>query len=462
MASNYSRWYREGTVAITQGSVSVAGTDTYWLSAGLHAGDIFSLDGVTDYEIDTVSDNTHLTLRTAYLGDTVSEAKYSIVRQFTATMSAEIAAKTSDLLGDFARYIDTDMQSIHGKSAYEIAKAHSFTGTESEWLASLNGKTAYQVAVQNGYTGSVSEWLESLNAYGLAKSQGYTGTLSQWLESLKADNEWSTLDARTQLLVEGCGAGFHNSIFRGKNLGSTITDAQYTAISTGTFDDLFVGDYWDFVIDGVNVRGVIAGFNLEGIGTSGNGSMLAPNVIVWFIPYGTNVSQWKFPLNDGPVDPTTGWKGMTIYTETLPLLFEKIETVIPASHILSGKVSVCDAVNSNGTRSHVVEETQSIFMPTWPQISGQWSDDNSAYPNLNIQFPLTRHMPAMMGMHYPVNKPYFDFRGWYWLARTSSLTKGTECFGIRWTWNYQMYLVDNGDGTTSGDKVSVLPYVHVK
>lgn len=39
-------------------------------------------------------------------------------------------------------------------------------------------------------------------------------------------------------------AGFHNSIYRGKNLGNIITVEQYAAISAGTFDDLFIGDYW--------------------------------------------------------------------------------------------------------------------------------------------------------------------------------------------------------------------------
>ena len=36
----------------------------------------------------------------------------------------------------------------------------------------------------------------------------------------------------------------HRNIYRGKNLGTAITAAQKTAISSGTFDDLFVGDYW--------------------------------------------------------------------------------------------------------------------------------------------------------------------------------------------------------------------------
>lgn len=32
--------------------------------------------------------------------------------------------------------------------------------------------------------------------------------------------------------------------YRGKNLGTSITSAQLTAISSGTFDNLYIGDYW--------------------------------------------------------------------------------------------------------------------------------------------------------------------------------------------------------------------------
>ena len=52
-------------------------------------------------------------------------------------------------------------------------------------------------------------------------------------------------------------AGFHNSLYRGKYLGNTVTAAQYAQISAGTFDDLFIGDYW--TINSVNWR--IAAFD---------------------------------------------------------------------------------------------------------------------------------------------------------------------------------------------------------
>lgn len=37
----------------------------------------------------------------------------------------------------------------------------------------------------------------------------------------------------------------HREIYRGKNLGGTYTSAQKDAISSGTFHDLWIGDYWE-------------------------------------------------------------------------------------------------------------------------------------------------------------------------------------------------------------------------
>ena len=60
---------------------------------------------------------------------------------------------------------------------------------------------------------------------------------------------------KTELLIYNGGA--HNAIYRGKYLGTSVTTTQYAAISSGTFDDLYIGDYW--TIGGVNYR--IAAFD---------------------------------------------------------------------------------------------------------------------------------------------------------------------------------------------------------
>jgi hypothetical protein len=53
---------------------------------------------------------------------------------------------------------------IRGKSAYEIAVAHGFEGTEEEWLASLKGKSAYEYAKDGGYKGTEAEFMAQLVA----------------------------------------------------------------------------------------------------------------------------------------------------------------------------------------------------------------------------------------------------------------------------------------------------------
>ena len=52
-------------------------------------------------------------------------------------------------------------------------------------------------------------------------------------------------------------AGAHNSVYRGKYLGDSLTTEQKAQISAGTFNDLYIGDYW--TIGGVNYR--IAAFD---------------------------------------------------------------------------------------------------------------------------------------------------------------------------------------------------------
>jgi len=52
-------------------------------------------------------------------------------------------------------------------------------------------------------------------------------------------------------------AGIKNSLYRGKNLGTSYTSAQQSQVASGKFLDLWVGDYW--VINGT--RYYIAAFN---------------------------------------------------------------------------------------------------------------------------------------------------------------------------------------------------------
>ena len=84
--------------------------------------------------------------------------------------------------------IGTDGQ--NGISAYQVAVAFGFQGTENEWLTSLIGDSAFQIAVNNGFQGTEAEWVASLggipgkSAYEVAQDEGFQGTVLEWLDSL--------------------------------------------------------------------------------------------------------------------------------------------------------------------------------------------------------------------------------------------------------------------------------------
>jgi len=54
---------------------------------------------------------------------------------------------------------------VDGPSAYQVARAAGYGGTETQWLTTLigaAGKSAYQLARDSGYGGTLTQWLASL------------------------------------------------------------------------------------------------------------------------------------------------------------------------------------------------------------------------------------------------------------------------------------------------------------
>ena len=63
----------------------------------------------------------------------------------------------------YQQLLDKMAQGVDGKSAYEIAKEHGYSGTEEQWLASLKGETG-----ATGKTGK--KGADGLTAFELAKN----------------------------------------------------------------------------------------------------------------------------------------------------------------------------------------------------------------------------------------------------------------------------------------------------
>lgn len=86
--------------------------------------------------------------------------------------------------------------------------------------------------------------------------------LKQNLTGDELDYAPSVAAVNANLAPKTNNAGFHNSIYRGKDLTNVYTLAQISAkVSVGTFDDLYIGDYITTTLNGTKVTFRMAGFD---------------------------------------------------------------------------------------------------------------------------------------------------------------------------------------------------------
>lgn len=133
-------------------------------------------------------------------------------------------------------------------------------------------------------------------------------------------------------------AGAHNSIYRGKNLGTTVTEEQWEAISSGTFTDLYIGDYW--VIGGVNWRIAAFDYYLN----CGNTSFTKHHAVI--VP---DTCLYNAQMNTTNVI-TGAYKGSAMYTANLTQAKSTINSAFGSSHVLSHRIYLSNAA-SNGRAS---------------------------------------------------------------------------------------------------------------
>ena len=131
---------------------------------------------------------------------------------------------------------------------------------------------------------------------------------------------------------EASGAGLHNSLYRGKNLGTSVTSDQYAAIHAGTFDGLWIGDYW--VINSVIWR--IADFDywLH----SGDTECTVHHAVI--VP---DQTLYNAKMNDSNVT-TGGYVGSKMYTDNLAQAKTAVNNAFGATHILSHRAYLSNAV----------------------------------------------------------------------------------------------------------------------
>ena len=141
------------------------------------------------------------------------------------------------------------------------------------------------------------------------------------------------IDSVRNVLADGAAA--HNCIYRGKNLGTSVTAEQYAAISSGKFTDLYIGDYW--VIKGVTYR--IAAFDYYY--NCGDTNFTKYHAVI--VP---DTSLYKAQMNTSNVT-TGGYTGSAMYKSNLAQAKTTIKAAFGSAHVLTKRELLTNAVNGN-------------------------------------------------------------------------------------------------------------------
>lgn len=200
------------------------------------------------------------------------------------------------------------------------------------------------------------------------------------------------------------GAGAHNSIFRGKNLGSSVTSAQWAAIKAGTFDDLYIGDYW--VINTITWRIAAFDYYLN----TGDTECTAHHAVI--VP---DTDLYTAKMNDTNTT-TGGYVDSAMYKSNLAQAGTIIESAFGAAHILSHRNFLVNAV-SNGAPSggawfdrkwDLMTERNVYGNSVFAPATDGTKDPGNAMHNYNVdksQFPLYALRPDMQSTRH----------NWCWL-----------------------------------------------
>lgn len=196
-------------------------------------------------------------------------------------------------------------------------------------------------------------------------------------------------------------AGAHNAIYRGKSLGSTVTTAQYAAIKAGTFDDLYIGDYW--TIGGVNYR--IAAFdyylNSSDTNCTTHHVVIVPDTCLYNAQmHNTGSGGWE----SGAANTTAGgYVGSDMYKSNL----EQAKTTIKSAfsgHVLKHRIYLTNAV-ANGRASGGAWCDSEVDLMCEQMVYGSGifspvSDGSNVPANYRVeksQLPLFQHEPSRIG-----------------------------------------------------------------
>ena len=190
-------------------------------------------------------------------------------------------------------------------------------------------------------------------------------------------------------------AGFKNSIFRGQYLGTSITTAQYNAIANGSFEDLYLGDYWNIGGHNWRIWGFNTFLNTGDTQCTSNHILLMPddNYLK------ANGSDTRYMKDSN--DTSGGYKATKFFQTYAGQIYNEL-TPYFGSHILSHRELISNAT-SNGKASGWEWASVTVGIPTEINIYGSsvWGASEIAGTGYNIGvnktvFPLAVVEPSLI------------------------------------------------------------------
>ncbi|MCI1952574.1 MAG: hypothetical protein LKJ50_05545 [Clostridiales bacterium] len=192
-------------------------------------------------------------------------------------------------------------------------------------------------------------------------------------------------------------SGYHNSIYRGKDISSNEADgSMYTNIASGTFDDIFVGDYFNKTVNGQNYVFQVLGCDIKM--NRGSTPLTAHHIVVM-----PTTSFGSYKMNDTNTTDG-GYVGSKMYTDVLPVWAGYLSNAF-GSHLITSKELLVNATSS-GSPSGWSWFDSTVNLMTVEEILGHGTFGISHYEyyfNIGIsygQLPLFRLSPDKICIRY--------------------------------------------------------------
>ena len=244
-----------------------------------------------------------------------------------------------------------------------------------------------------------------------AKTAAQTAATNAETAATNAENA-----AAPVLAILSSGAGAHNSVYRGKNLGSSVTAEQYAAIAAGTFDDLYIGDYW--TIGGVTYRIAAFDYYLH----TGDTPCTDHHAVIVPDDY-----MYSHVMN-GVATSDGGYYGTEMRTSGLDQAKSTIFAAFGEVHILSHRQYLTNAV-TNGRPSGGSWYDSTVDLMTERNLYGctffSPASDGATVPEL---YSIDRSQYPIFAFNPQLQRPGY----WTWLrdVATGSAFAGTNSDGV--------------------------------